>query len=187
MVMRLPTLDRKLLRDLSRLKAQATAVSAVLACGVALFVAATGMYSSLERARDTYYDTARMAHVAASVVRAPDPVATQLAALPGVDALETRVTGIGLLDLPGKSDPVSAVRACGVALFVAATGMYSSLERARDTYYDTARMAHVAASVVRAPDPVATQLAALPGVDALETRVTGIGLLDLPGKSDPVS
>jgi putative ABC transport system permease protein len=108
MVMRLPTLDRKLLRDLSRLKAQAAAVSAVLAFGVALFVAATGMYSSLERARDTYYDTARMAHVAASVVRAPNPVATQLAALPGVDALEARVAGIGLLDLPGKSDPVSA-------------------------------------------------------------------------------
>ena len=108
MVMRLPVLDRKLLRDLERLKAQAVAVSAVLACGVALFVAATGMYGSLEGARDRYYDTAHMAHVAASVVRAPDPVATQLAALPGVDALETRVSGIGLLDLAGKTDPVSA-------------------------------------------------------------------------------
>jgi putative ABC transport system permease protein len=107
-VIRLRPLDRKLLRDLRRLRTQAIAVSGVLACGVALFVMATGMYDSLERARDSYYDTARMADVAASVVRAPDPVANELAALPGVNALEARVSGIGLLDLAGKSDPVSA-------------------------------------------------------------------------------
>ena len=106
--MRLATLDRKLLRDLKRLRAQAIAVSAVLACGVALFVMATGMYDSLERARDGYYDSARMADMAVSVVRAPDPVANDLAALPGINALEARVSGIGLLDVAGKSDPVSA-------------------------------------------------------------------------------
>jgi putative ABC transport system permease protein len=71
-------------------------------------VMATGMYDSLERARDDYYDSARMADVAASVVRAPDPVANQLAALPGINSLETRVSGVGLLDLAGKIDPVSA-------------------------------------------------------------------------------
>ena len=106
--MRIATLDRKLLRDLKRLKAQAIAVSAVLACGVALFVMATGMYGSMERSRDHYYDSARMADVAVSVVRAPDPVANDLAELPGVNALEPRVAGIGLIDLAGKSDPVSA-------------------------------------------------------------------------------
>lgn len=107
-MIRLPTLDRKLLRDLKRLRAQAFAVSSVLACGVALFVMATGMYDSLERARDRYYDTARMADLAVSLVRAPDPVAIDLAALPGVNALEARVSGVGLLDVAGKSDPVSA-------------------------------------------------------------------------------
>ena len=107
-MIRLATLDRKLLRDLKRLRTQAIAVSSVLACGVALFVMATGMYGSMERARDNYYDTARMADVAVSVVRAPDPVANDLAEMPGVNALEARVTGIGLLDLAGKSDPVSA-------------------------------------------------------------------------------
>lgn len=104
----LPSLDRKLFRDLKRLRAQAFAVSGVLACGVALFVMATGMYDSLERARDGYYDSARMADIAVSVVRAPDPVANRLASLPGINAIESRVSGIGLLDLEGKSDPVSA-------------------------------------------------------------------------------
>ena len=107
-MIRIKPLDRKLLRDLRRLRMQAVAVSAVLACGVALFVMATGMYDSLERARDDYYDSARMADLAVSVVRAPDPVAKELAALPGINALEARVSGVGLLDLAGKSDPVSA-------------------------------------------------------------------------------
>lgn len=107
-MLRLHPLDQKLLRDLKRLRAQAIAVSGVLACGVALFVMATGMYDSLERARDSYYDSARMADLAASVVRAPDPVANRLAAVPGIDALEARVSGIGLLDLQGKTEPVSA-------------------------------------------------------------------------------
>lgn len=106
--MRLHPLDRKLLRDLLRLKMQALAVSSVLACGVALFVMATGMYGSLERARDDYYDSARMADIAAGVVRAPDTLAPQLADLPGVGALETRISGIALLDVPGVADPVSA-------------------------------------------------------------------------------
>ena len=107
-MIKLPSLDVKLLRDLKRLRAQAVAVSGVLSCGVALFVMATGMYDSLDRARNSYYDTARMADLAVSVVRAPDPVAIQLAALPGINALETRVSGVGLLDLVGKTDPVSA-------------------------------------------------------------------------------
>lgn len=107
-MIRLAPLDRKLLRDLGRLRTQAIAVSSVLACGVALFVMATGMYDSLERARDTYYDSARMADLAASVVRAPNSVADDLAALPSVNAVEARVSGVGLLDLAGKSDPVSA-------------------------------------------------------------------------------
>jgi putative ABC transport system permease protein len=107
-VIKLRILDRKLLRDLRRLRMQALAVSGVLACGIALFVMATGMYDSLERARNHYYDSARMADVAVSVVRAPDPVANQLAALPGINILEARVSGVGLLDLEGKSDPVSA-------------------------------------------------------------------------------
>ena len=53
----LAPLDRKLVRDLSRMKMQGAAVGSVLACGVALFVMATGMYGSLQRARDAYYDS----------------------------------------------------------------------------------------------------------------------------------
>ncbi|MET0281972.1 MAG: FtsX-like permease family protein [Steroidobacteraceae bacterium] len=101
-------LDRKLWRDLGRLKMQMAAVSAVLACGVVLAVMANGMYDSLQRARDQYYGSHRMADLAAGVVRAPLSVVPQLEAIPGLRALEARVAGVGLLDMPGRSDPVSA-------------------------------------------------------------------------------
>jgi putative ABC transport system permease protein len=104
----LAPLDRKLLRDLRRLWLQIVAVGAVLGCGTGVFVMATAMYGSLEHARDVYYAQARMADLAVSAVRAPDRVGDALAALPGVDALETRVTGVGLVDLPGVTEPVSA-------------------------------------------------------------------------------
>jgi putative ABC transport system permease protein len=105
---RLAKLDRKLLRDLLRMKMQMAAVSAVLACGVVLAVMANGMYDSLERARDRYYAEYRMADMAANVVRAPLSLVPQLQAVDGVRALEARVAGVGLLDMPGRSDPVSA-------------------------------------------------------------------------------
>lgn len=108
MKLALPKLDRKLLRDLSRMKMQMAAVSAVLACGVVLAVMANGMYDSLRDARDRYYDSHRMADLAAGVVRAPLSLLPQLEAVPGVRALEARVAGVGLLDMPGRSEPVSA-------------------------------------------------------------------------------
>jgi putative ABC transport system permease protein len=101
-------LDRKLWRDLRRLWLQALAVGLVLGSGIAIFVMATGMYGSLERARDGYYERSRMADLAASLVRAPERVAAQLAAIEGVGAAEARVTGIGLINLPGVVEPVSA-------------------------------------------------------------------------------
>lgn len=101
-------LDRKLLRDLRRLWMQAVAVGVVLGCGIALYVMATGMYGSLEAARDRYYARSLMADLAGALVRAPQSLAAELAALPGVAAVETRVSGIGLISLVGVSEPVSA-------------------------------------------------------------------------------
>lgn len=101
-------LDRKLLRDLFRMKMQLAAVGGVLACGIVLWVMANGMYQSLQRARDDYYDAQQMADMAAGVVRAPLEVAQRLREVRGVRELEARVSGVGLLDLPRRNEPVSA-------------------------------------------------------------------------------
>ena len=85
-------LDRKLLRDLRRLKAQVASIAAVVACGVAAVIAMRSTLSSIQRTRDDYYAQARFPHVFASLKRAPEVMATRIAMLPGVTAVETRVT-----------------------------------------------------------------------------------------------
>jgi putative ABC transport system permease protein len=104
----LRVLDRKLLRDLWRLRVQAVSVVLVLACGLAVFVMAIGMRASLERTRAQYYETNKMADLAVSIVRAPDRMLAQLARAPGIAAAEARISGYALLDLPGVIEPVSA-------------------------------------------------------------------------------
>lgn len=93
-------LDRKLLRDLRRLKAQVASIAAVVACGVASVIAMRSTLDSILRARDDYYARSRFPHVFASLKRAPEAVAQRLAAMPGVAAVETRVAASALLSVP---------------------------------------------------------------------------------------
>jgi putative ABC transport system permease protein len=101
-------LDRKLLRDVWRMRLHAAGVALVLACGLALFIMAVGMRGSLERTRAAYYAEQHMADIAATLVRAPDRVAAELAAAPGIAVVETRIAGLALLDLPQLEEPASA-------------------------------------------------------------------------------
>lgn len=101
-------LDRKALRDLWRMRINVIAIVLVLGCGVAILVMAVGMRGSLERTRLNYYAAYKMADLAVSLVRAPTNTADALAAIPGVAAVEIRVRGLALLDLPGVREPASA-------------------------------------------------------------------------------
>jgi len=93
-------LDRKLFRDLLRLRAQVASIAAVAACGVASVIAMRSTLDSIQRARDVYYQSARFPNVFASLVRAPEALARRLSELRGVAVVETRVTAIALLDVP---------------------------------------------------------------------------------------
>ena len=101
-------LDHKLLRDLWRMKGQATAIGAVIAVGVMMLVMMTGLVTSLTDTRDAYYDRYRLADIFAQVSRAPERLAGRLADIPGVTAVETRVQGRALIDLPDEALPVQA-------------------------------------------------------------------------------
>ena len=101
-------LNRKLLRDLWRIKGQAVAIGAVIAVGVLLLVMQSGLVTSLEETRRAYYERYRLADVFAPVKRAPERLIADLAAIPGVAAAEGRVTGSALIDLPGQDLPVRA-------------------------------------------------------------------------------
>ncbi|MCL5059308.1 MAG: ABC transporter permease [Candidatus Thermoplasmatota archaeon] len=100
-------LDRKLFRDLWHLRGQVLAIAAVITGGVATMVMSLSTYDSLVTTRDRFYAEYRFAEVFASLKRAPEPVAERLAAIPGVERLETRVKAGVKLEVAGFSDPVT--------------------------------------------------------------------------------
>jgi putative ABC transport system permease protein len=104
---RIRMLNRKLLRDLWAMKGQATAIAAVMAAGVTMFVAYFSNFDSLQRARAAYYEQARFADVFAPLKRAPSRIEARIAAIPGVHAVATRVVVDVTLDVPGMADPAS--------------------------------------------------------------------------------
>ncbi len=101
-------LDHKLLRDLWRMKGQAFAIGMVIAVGVGMLVMMTGLVTSLNETRSAYYERYRLAEVFAPVTRAPDRLATRLAAIDGVSTVEPRVTGAALIDVADFDLPVQA-------------------------------------------------------------------------------
>ncbi len=99
-------LDRKLLRDLQRLWSQALTLALVVAAAVAGFITTYSAYDSLQYSRDRYYAEGRFADLFADLKRAPQAVAQQLAAIPGVAQLETTVVRDVQISIPGVTDPI---------------------------------------------------------------------------------
>ena len=100
-------LDRKLLRDVRRLWAQALAIALVIGGGVATLILAVGSYRSLDETRTTYYERYRFADVFAVVNRAPRTLVDQAAEIPGVAAVDARIAKLALLDIPNYSEPAT--------------------------------------------------------------------------------
>lgn len=101
-------LDRKLVRDVRRLRGQLIAVSLVVASGAAVLVTMRNTYNSLLASRDSYYERYRFADVFAHLERAPLSLAPRIAAIPGVALAEPRLTVDVTLDVPGLGDPATA-------------------------------------------------------------------------------
>jgi putative ABC transport system permease protein len=106
--MTISALNRKLLRDLFAMKAQALAIALVVAAGVAMYVMYLSNFASLRQTRAAYYERQRFADVFASLKRAPMRLADEIANLPGVSAMETRVVANVTLDLEQLNEPASA-------------------------------------------------------------------------------
>jgi putative ABC transport system permease protein len=101
-------LNRKLLRDLAHQRWQALSIALVMTAGVGAYVCVRGAYDSLQTAREHYYARTRFADVWAPLSRAPDEVARQLAAIPGVATVTTRISRAALMPLAGSLEPVTA-------------------------------------------------------------------------------
>jgi putative ABC transport system permease protein len=101
-------LDRKLLRDLARMRGQVVTIALVVACGVAAFVTFLGAYRALRVAQASYYAESRFADVFATCTRAPASLEDDLAKIPGVMTVETRVVDAAMLSMPKFAEPVRA-------------------------------------------------------------------------------
>ena len=102
-------LDTKLIRDLGNMKGQTIAVALVMACGLAVMIMARSLIVSLESARDAYYASYHFGDVFCDLKRAPNAVRSRLTEIAGIGAVETRVTGPVILDLPGLKEPADGV------------------------------------------------------------------------------
>jgi putative ABC transport system permease protein len=102
-------LDRKLRRDLWRLRGQALAIALLVAVGVATFTGAISTYRSLYLSQHRYYELYRFPHAFAMVQRAPEPVADRLLEIQGVAEVQTRVVAPASLEVEGIAEPATAL------------------------------------------------------------------------------
>lgn len=102
-------LRRKLLRQFWSLRGQALAIGVVIAGGLAMLIMSLSSLDSLTQTRDAYYRDYRFADVFATLKRAPESLRESIAAIPGVQQLETRVVAAVNLDIPDFGDPAKGM------------------------------------------------------------------------------
>ncbi|HEU5296332.1 MAG TPA: ABC transporter permease [Burkholderiaceae bacterium] len=99
-------LDRKLLRDLGRMRSQALTIALVVASGIGGFVASLSAVESLAAARERFYAQGRFAEVFAIVKRAPQALRQRLLAVEGVADVQGTVERTVRIDIEGRGDPI---------------------------------------------------------------------------------
>ncbi len=87
------------------MKGQALAISLVISSGIATFVMAVSMLRSLQHTMDVYYERYHFSQVFAQVKRAPNHVREQIASIPGVAEVQTRVIVAVNLTVEGLAEP----------------------------------------------------------------------------------
>ncbi|HJV76198.1 MAG TPA: FtsX-like permease family protein [Noviherbaspirillum sp.] len=100
-------LDRKLLRDLWRMRGQAVAIALVAMCGIATLVTMRGSYEALVVSQAMYYEQYRFADVFANFKNAPLSMIERVREIPGVNEADGRVVFDASLDVPGLDEPAS--------------------------------------------------------------------------------
>jgi putative ABC transport system permease protein len=101
-------LNRKLWRDLWRMKGQVFAITLVIISGVATFIMFISTMDSLNLTRNTFYRDYSFADVFVNLKRAPESLKDKLKDVPGVNQIETRVSAYVKLAISNFPEPVNA-------------------------------------------------------------------------------
>lgn len=99
-------LNRRLSRELWRLRGQVLAVALVIGSGVAVLVMALSTFEALSETSEAYYERYQFADVFAGAKRVPISVARRIAAISGVQLVQTRIARYATLDVQGFAEPV---------------------------------------------------------------------------------
>src|SRR4051812_19154307 len=100
-------LDRALIRDLGRLRAQVLTLSLVVAAGASVFVAMKLTVDALDGAREEYFRAQRLGDLFGALKRAPRALVADLAAISGVAQVDARVVGQVPVFLREHAQPAS--------------------------------------------------------------------------------
>ena len=100
-------IDRKIWRDLARMKGQVVAIAAVMSCGLAIFIAGMTCQASLNRARASYYAESLFAHVFANVKTAPASLIERIREIDGVSNVQTGIAEAVTLTVKDFAEPVT--------------------------------------------------------------------------------
>jgi putative ABC transport system permease protein len=101
-------LNRKLWRDLWRMKGQVFAITLVVMSGVATFIMFISTMDSLNLTRNRFYRDYNFADVFVTLKRAPESLRDKIQAVPGVKQIETRVSAYCKLAISSFPEPVNA-------------------------------------------------------------------------------
>lgn len=99
-------LDKKLARDLWRLKGQVISIGFVIASGVALLVMSLSTFEALRITSNAYYDQYRYGQVFATLKRAPLHLEGRIRDIPGVQSIQLRISMQAVLDVDGFAEPL---------------------------------------------------------------------------------
>lgn len=99
------TLDRKVYRDLARLRGQVFTIALVLACGIASYVALKGTFHSLRSAQTRFYARTRFADVFVDLKAAPAS-RVDIESVAGVSRADPRLSSFVTIPLPEVPEPV---------------------------------------------------------------------------------
>jgi putative ABC transport system permease protein len=101
------SLDRKLLRDLWKMKGQALAIALVIASGISAYVMLISNMHSLNLTREKFHQDYGFGDVFLPLKRAPESLKERIREIPGVNQVETRVVADVKLDIRGFPEPVT--------------------------------------------------------------------------------
>ncbi len=97
------TLDLKAIRDLRELRSQVLTISLVVAAGVGVLIASLTAYASMSAAQENFYGVYRFADVFGDLKRAPIDLVADIARIPGVQTVESRLVHDAILNIISDS------------------------------------------------------------------------------------